>query len=36
MREHANYIFYYLSSKRIKELYKMNEQSTKSNKYGRT
>ena len=32
MQEHANYIFYYLSGKRPKELYKMNYQVTKSNK----
>ena len=32
MQEHANYIFYHHSSKRPKELYKMNYQVTKNNK----
>ena len=32
MQEHAHYIFYNLSGKRPKELYKMNYQVTKSNK----
>ena len=32
MWEHANYIFYYLSSKRAKELYKMNYKKTMNQK----
>ena len=32
MREPADYIFYYLSGKRPKELYEMDYQVTKSNK----